>query len=383
MKLNKLVIQNIGGIKSLNLKFNDGLNIICGVNGVGKTTILECIINSFSSHDSGNLKRNAMSDRGSWETQIDDNVFTFETTSFLPNESRKDYGSIAGDAEKVIYVKDERKIEYQKLPGILPDEARDYHRYQRLVLQGVRADSIKAWFTNRIVFDALGKLTESEKFNLDLASKCFSYLDESVTYSTIDHNNFEIMVNTSRGEILFEYLSSGFKSALFILLGLIKEIEYNSIPKIKISDFDGIILIDEADAHLHPYWQGAFIDTLNKIFKSAQIIVTTHSPHMIQVATSDEIIALGFSDLGEVVKLDLIKSEFGFKGWTVEEILEDVMGLKETRSNDYIQIKEQFESALDNEDKQQAYELYETIKKMLHPRSPMRKVYELQLGSLG
>lgn len=383
MKLNEICIQNIGGIKNLSLKFNKNLNMICGVNGVGKTTILQCIVSSFSTYESDNVKRNARSDYGTWKVDVDNVVLTFNTNSFLPTETRKDYQGIFDSANKVLFVKDERQIHYQKLPGIMPDEKRDYHSYQRLLLDGIRSDSIKSWLTNRIVFEAMGNLSESERHNLDLARKCFTLLDENVTYSAIEHTNFEIMVNTLRGEILFEYLSSGFKSALFILLGLIKEIEYNSSPKIKVNEFDGIILIDEADAHLHPFWQGPFINTLKNIFKYAQIIVTTHSPHMIQVANSEELIALGYNDLGEVLELDLIKSEYGFKGWTIEEILGDVMGLKETRSNDYIQIKEQFESALDNEDKQQAYRLYETINKMLHPRSPMRKVYELQLGSLG
>ncbi|MBW4083545.1 AAA family ATPase [Paenibacillus sp. S150] len=383
MKINGIIIQNIGGINNLSLKFNENLNMICGVNGVGKTTILECIINSFSGYNSGNPKRNAKSERGSWNIDIDNKKIHFDTNSFLPHETRKDYEYLADSAHKVMYVKDERQINYQKLPGILPDDKRDYYRYQQLLLEGIRSESIKSWFTNRMVFKSMGNLTDSEIYNLDLATQCFSLLDENVTYSAIEHTNFEVMVNTPRGEILFEYLSSGFKSALFILLGLIKEIEYNSEPKVKVSEFDGVILIDEADAHLHPYWQGSFVDTLRKIFKSAQVIITTHSPHMIQVASFEEIIALGFNDLGEVIELDLIKSEFGFKGWTVEEILEDVMGLKETRSSDYIDVKVKFESALDDEDKQKATELYETLNKMLHPRSPMRKVYELQLGSLG
>ncbi|MFK4472603.1 hypothetical protein ABH897_002327 [Paenibacillus sp. RC73] len=243
--------------------------------------------------------------------------------------------------------------------------------------------SIKTWFSNRVLFEPQGNLSEAELFNLSLAKKCFSLLDSSVTYSHIDHSTLDTMVDTSRGKVFFEYLSSGFKSTLFILLGLIKEIEFNMNPKVKISDFDGVILIDEADAHLHPYWQGPFVDALRNTFTNAQIILTTHSPHMIQEANTEELIALGIDEEGEVLELDLFKSEHGFKGWTVEEILEDVMGLKEARSNKYLEIKNKFEHALDNEDIKQARELFDVINQMLHPRSPMRKVYELQLGSLG
>lgn len=43
LRIKALKIQNINSISNLNLQFSDGLNILCGTNGVGKTTILESI----------------------------------------------------------------------------------------------------------------------------------------------------------------------------------------------------------------------------------------------------------------------------------------------------------------------------------------------------
>ena len=36
MKLRKLDINGVGGIKKLELSFRDNLNVICGENGIGK-----------------------------------------------------------------------------------------------------------------------------------------------------------------------------------------------------------------------------------------------------------------------------------------------------------------------------------------------------------
>jgi len=40
MKLTELVINGVGGIKSLHVTFGPDMNIICGPNGVGKSTLL-------------------------------------------------------------------------------------------------------------------------------------------------------------------------------------------------------------------------------------------------------------------------------------------------------------------------------------------------------
>ncbi|WP_145148453.1 AAA family ATPase [Paenibacillus xylanexedens] len=383
MKIDSIEIDNINGIKKLNIDMNGHINIICGMNGVGKSTILDVITQVFSHNFITKLKRNVRADRGFASVIVDGHKGFFDTNSFLPNDNQRFKASVVGEALKFIYIKEHRMLDHQPLGGITPDEPRQEIYHKSEIINGVRPHTIKTWLANRVLFEPQGRFSEAELYNLDIAKRTFSIIDKSVEFSFIDHTSLDIMVNTSRGEIFFEYLSTGYKSLLFILLGIIKEIEFNFNPKIKVTEFDGIILIDEADAHIHPYWQAPLIQALRTIFSSAQIIITTHSPHMIQAAESDELIALGLNEDEEVVRLETIKSEYGFKGWTVEEILEDVMGLSETRSNDYISVRKDFEDALEDEDHEKAAQSYQILSKMLHPRSPMRKILEIQLGSLG
>lgn len=43
----------------------------------------------------------------------------------------------------------------------------------------------------------------------------------------------------------------------------------------------GIVLIDEADLHLHPQWQSEIAMALRRTFPNIQFIISTHSPHVI------------------------------------------------------------------------------------------------------
>jgi predicted ATP-binding protein involved in virulence len=60
-----------------------------------------------------------------------------------------------------------------------------------------------------------------------------------------------------------------------------------------LQETEGVVLIDELDLHLHPKWQRRLADDLRNTFPRIQFICTTHSPFLIQaVRSSDELIML-------------------------------------------------------------------------------------------
>lgn len=61
----------------------------------------------------------------------------------------------------------------------------------------------------------------------------------------------------------------------------------------------GVLLIDEVDMHLHPRWQQLIVDLLRQAFPALQLILTTHSPHVLSTVDKQSIRVIRLQD-GEV-----------------------------------------------------------------------------------
>jgi predicted ATP-binding protein involved in virulence len=92
---------------------------------------------------------------------------------------------------------------------------------------------------------------------------------------------------------------------------------------------EGIVLIDEVDAHMHPTWQQQFSNWLQERFPRLQFIVATHSPFIPQAASEGGIIVLRESpEGGKVIADTRVES---VKGYTANQIFNTLFGLSTTR----------------------------------------------------
>jgi len=58
----------------------------------------------------------------------------------------------------------------------------------------------------------------------------------------------------------------------------------------------GVLLIDEVDMHLHPRWQQTVIDLLRRTFPELQMILSTHSPHVLSTVDRESIRVVSVRD---------------------------------------------------------------------------------------
>lgn len=215
------------------------------------------------------------------------------------------------------------------------------------------------------------------KGNLEAAERVFSILDKNVKLEEVDVRTFDVLVSTPGGVIPFEFLSSGFRSAFSLLLGILKEIEFRKL-EVSADEFSGVILIDEIDLHLHPTWQQEIGKVVKDTFPNAQIIATTHSPHVIQTAQPEEVLSLQLEAGGKVSSRSVSSSRFGYLGWTVEEILEDIMGVQDTRTGVFRDAMRAFDTAIEKEDEGALNEALGHLQEMLHPNNPLKKFLRIQ-----
>ncbi len=139
-----------------------------------------------------------------------------------------------------------------------------------------------------------------------------------------DFEQEQMVFESLNGEkIYFNDLSNGEKQLYFRAISLY-QLDIN----------DGIILVDEPEDSLHPTWQKAIITLYQKIGKNNQVIVATHSPHIMASVKPESLFLLHIQE-GEngrkVQILNMEKEGKHSKGVEPNRILKEIMEVEMLR----------------------------------------------------
>ena len=352
MKIEKVHIKNIKGIKDLELSFKKNnkildVIILAGVNGSGKTTILESIKDFFDNKnvnysdteksnvnldiffekfEKKNIEEAEKSSIDNYEHKLRDFFNALQSYSYYRKNNNDYYqGQISkrfDNPPKIIYVPAENKFEnvetksttllrkYQFINIINSNVIRDIPSYiatRRNYLATIEEDLTMKEVTNKVINEINGIFDILE---LDVKLKGFSK----------DEKTLPIFENSAGEEFDINDLSSGEKQ-LFLRTLSIKMLEPNN----------SIILIDEPELSLHPKWQQRIIEVYKKIGENNQIIVATHSPHILGSVSNENIFILYRNENGKIEAKtgDELYSSYG---QPVDRVLKDIMGLKSVRT---------------------------------------------------
>ena len=234
------------------------VNILSGINGVGKTTILNRSVN-YLEQTSGEVKSD---EKNGVHVYFDNSAATFIPYDVIRSYDRPlimgDFTARLADAnvkselDWQLYLLQRRYLDYQVNIGNKMIELLSGDEEQRSLAPSL----------------SLPK----RKFQ-DMIDELFSY-----THKTIDRKSNDI-VFYQNGERLLPYkLSSGEKQMLVILLTVLVR-----------DDDHCVLFMDEPEASLHIEWQQKLIGMIRNLNPNVQLILTTHSPAVIMEGWLDAV----------------------------------------------------------------------------------------------
>ena len=101
-----------------------------------------------------------------------------------------------------------------------------------------------------------------------------------------------VYVNTFTGPVPMSALSLGYRTTAGWIVDLAWRF-FNHYPDSPNPlEEPAVVLIDEIDLHLHPHWQLKIMKDLSLLFPATQFIATSHSPLIVQVAETANLVLL-------------------------------------------------------------------------------------------
>jgi predicted ATP-binding protein involved in virulence len=141
--------------------------------------------------------------------------------------------------------------------------------------------------------------------------------DLDLAFAGIDPNTYEIRVKTTGGVVPLESVSQG-TTAVIGWVGVLLQRMHEVLPKLENpAQGSALVMVDELDAHMHPYWQQQIVQQLRALFPNVQFIVTTHSPLVLSSMESRQVFMFKKREAGIVVE----KPDFDVRGLRADQLL--------------------------------------------------------------
>ncbi|MCH7749924.1 MAG: AAA family ATPase [Acidobacteria bacterium] len=135
---------------------------------------------------------------------------------------------------------------------------------------------------------------------------------------------------TPYGRVPLEGLSLGHRTVTAWIVDLAWRLIVRYPESAKPLEEPAVVLIDEIDLHLHPHWQRRIMKQLSEHFPNVQFVATTHSPLMITSLDEVNVAVLRQVDDGDHVVIKTGPTVV--EGWRFDQILVNLFGLESARS---------------------------------------------------
>jgi predicted ATP-binding protein involved in virulence len=345
MMLKEIQLVNFRGITSMELPFTTRTTAILGINGVGKSSVLDALAIALSNMTERIAGQSAKSRDISPDDIKSDAAYArikvtadLDIYTYASKVATAEVGS-AGPAESRIHTLTTWAIARNRKAGKHPEERSSdldqlnahtslfngrmlhaeanhrathlplavYYDVHRAVLDvplrvkeklkntpreayhdalghgGTDFRGFFAWFRDRE--DAENERIRDEPAYVDRDLQAVRAAVEGFTQFTDlrirRKPSLRMTVKKNKTELNVLQLSDGEKCLLALVGDLARRLSLLNTDKENPLDGEGLVLIDEIDLHLHPKWQRTVMMSLERTFPNCQFIITTHSPQVV------------------------------------------------------------------------------------------------------
>ena len=344
MRVTSLKLANVRAIETAEFRFQPGFNLIVGVNGVGKSTVLDALricmsrilpsttesrakamsfaigdirsgfpfldaelsvtigVDEFrftrrqwrevlAADEDENLKKlrreildsERLRDRKrNLLRELDESHGVSDTDAFAPSKTElKSAAYTALIAPNCVFFSTNRSVaSYVSKAKSRAAGGKSAAYAEALVPRPMYLAQIADWMR---VQKALAKEQSTAERHLQvLRSAVDRFLPNYENLRPSDEKSSRLLIDQGGIELDVGQLSDGERGVLALVLDLARRLsQANPSLEDPLSKGHAIVLIDEIDLHLHPRWQRQIIHKLTTTFPRCQFIATTHSPQVI------------------------------------------------------------------------------------------------------
>lgn len=328
--ISKVEIKNLWGRYDLEWNLDPSVNILSGINGSGKSTVLDCIgcltslgkipeplrskisgCNIYLNNDEKisferqkrtiedielEAERNPLYKTILSQIQLSGNKYS------LNNNSELEVDNIVAFSDKKKSLED---FTNQLMFNVIAT-------FDQWLEQGVTTDEKVKTVLDKDIFDLQKKYLD---YQLNLGKKAFDIVSKNGkdahnevvevkkqhnrfleiidmlfadTDKRVDRDNNELMFLSGKDKLTPYQLSSGEKQMLVILMTVLVE-----------DNKPSVLFMDEPEISLHLDWQRKLIQYIKELNPNVQIILATHSPGIILEGWADKV-----SEMSDLITLD-------------------------------------------------------------------------------
>jgi predicted ATP-binding protein involved in virulence len=381
MMIKEIRLANFRGISKMAMPFTTSTSAILGVNGVGKSSVLDALAIALSNmterivgqaskardispddikSDQPYARIQVLADLGIYQETSQGPVFGVgNTESEQPRVSTPTSWAIARNRKAGKHSEDRSSdleqlnthtslfnsrllySESKGLPTHLPLAV--YYDVHRAVLDiplrvreklkntpreayhdalghgGTDFRGFFAWFRDRE--DAENERIRDDKAHVDRDLQAVRTAVASFTQFTDlrirRKPSLRMTVRKDNSELNILQLSDGEKCLLALVGDLARRLSLLNTDLENPLKGEGVVLIDEIDLHLHPKWQRSVVASLERTFPNCQFIITTHSPQVVGELSPESVLLLRDGEFLGHAERSL--------GLSSSEIIEEVM----------------------------------------------------------